>query len=48
MGRKTDPELTYARKRAYRSLDPFWWSNLAAVCLRDRFPQESWGVYSQP
>ena len=31
MGRQLDPELTYARKRAYRSLDPFWWSNLAAV-----------------
>lgn len=31
MPRTTDPELNFARARAYGSRDPLWWSNLAAV-----------------
>lgn len=32
------PHLKYARSRAYRSDDPFWWSNLAAVYATQRPP----------
>jgi TPR repeat protein len=32
------PDLQYARRRAYRSEDPFWWSNLAAAYATQRPP----------
>jgi len=34
-----NPHLQYARRRAYRSDDPFWWSNLAAVYATQRPPE---------
>lgn len=33
------PRLQYARRRAYRSDDPMWWSNLAAVYATQRPPE---------
>ena len=32
------PDLQYARRRAYRSEDPSWWSNLAAVYATQKPP----------
>jgi TPR repeat protein len=45
MAKQADPDLAYARARAYGSSDPFWWSNLGAAyatCRRPDLKRARW------